>query len=87
MIRFLAIRVRRMADMIQTEISDCGPGIAFPRPHVRAVLHDERARYGHGFAICRSIVESHGGRLWAEKNEPRGAAFIFTLPIEMRSAS
>jgi signal transduction histidine kinase len=37
---------------------------------------------GLGLAICRSIIEAHGGRLWATANKPQGAVFQFTLPSE-----
>jgi PAS domain S-box-containing protein len=37
---------------------------------------------GMGLSICRSIIESHGGRLWASPGHPRGAVFRFTLPVE-----
>jgi signal transduction histidine kinase len=33
-----------------------------------------------GLSICRSIIDAHGGRLWAEANQLRGAVFQFTLP-------
>jgi signal transduction histidine kinase len=33
-----------------------------------------------GLSICRSIIDAHGGKLWAEANEPCGAALRFTLP-------
>ncbi|MBL8886995.1 MAG: sensor histidine kinase KdpD [Phycisphaerales bacterium] len=37
---------------------------------------------GLGLTICEGIVKAHGGRIWAEPNQPRGTAFLFTLPIE-----
>jgi C4-dicarboxylate-specific signal transduction histidine kinase len=37
---------------------------------------------GIGLAICRSIIDAHGGRMWAGANEPRGAVFQFTVPLE-----
>jgi signal transduction histidine kinase len=37
---------------------------------------------GMGLAICRSIIEAHGGRLWATRCEPRGALFQFTIPAD-----
>ncbi|SDP71244.1 PAS domain-containing protein [Phyllobacterium sp. OV277] len=85
--RVLRMRVRYLGDVVRTEISDYGPGIAFPDRIFEPFFTTKGHGMGMGLSICRSIIESHGGRLWAENNEPHGATFIFTLPIEMKAAS
>ena len=77
------------AQYVVVKVQDSGPGIA-PQQQDRlfeAFYSTKPGGLGMGLAICRSIVEAHGGRLWATANEDRGAAFHFTLPIkEERSA-
>ncbi|AZO05159.1 MULTISPECIES: PAS domain-containing protein [unclassified Mesorhizobium] len=85
--RVLALRARRIGDAIQIEISDCGPGIEFPDRIFEPFFTTKEHGMGMGLAICRSIVESHGGRLWVEKNEPHGTTFVFTMPVEMKAAA
>jgi len=81
--RILRIHAYRAGDMVKIEVSDRGRGIQFPDKIFEPFFTTKDQGMGMGLAISRSIVESHGGQLWAEKNEPRGARFIFTLPLEM----
>jgi signal transduction histidine kinase len=63
-------------------VLDSGPGIDPERLDriFTSFYTTKPAGTGMGLSICRSIVDAHGGRLWAEANEPRGAVFQFTLP-------
>jgi PAS domain S-box-containing protein len=85
--KIIGMRVRRTGAVVRTEISDRGQGIHLPEKIFEPFFTTKEHGLGMGLAICRSIVESHGGRLWAEKNEPKGAIFIFTLPVEPETAS
>ncbi|MCW1751106.1 PAS domain-containing protein [Rhizobium acaciae] len=84
--RIIEIRVRQIGNILQTEISDRGQGIDFPEKMFEPFFTTKENGMGMGLAICRSIVELHGGRLWAGKNNPCGATLIFTLPIETKAA-
>ncbi|MER8953538.1 MASE1 domain-containing protein [Mesorhizobium sp. M0833] len=83
----ISIRVRHIGDVVQTEVRDRGRGVEFPDRIFEPFFTTKEQGMGMGLAICRSIIESHSGRLWVEKNEPRGATFIFTLRVEMEAAS
>jgi C4-dicarboxylate-specific signal transduction histidine kinase len=81
--RELSIRTEQsQTNDILVAVRDSGPGI--DRKHFDRVFDPfyttKTSGVGMGLAICRSIIDAHGGRLWAEANEPRGAAFRFTLP-------
>jgi signal transduction histidine kinase len=63
-------------------VRDSGPGID-PEDLERifdSFYTTKPTGMGLGLSICSSIVDAHGGRLWADVNEPRGAVFQFTLP-------
>jgi C4-dicarboxylate-specific signal transduction histidine kinase len=83
--KFLKVHAHRLAHEVQTEVSDRGHGIECPERIFEPFFTTKENGMGMGLAICRSIVEAHGGRLWAENNEPQGARFIFTLPVAMKA--
>jgi signal transduction histidine kinase len=64
-------------------ICDTGPGLDQTNVDrlFKAFYTTKPDGLGMGLAICQSIVEAHGGRLWATRNEPRGAVFQFTLDV------
>ena len=73
---------REASGGVRVTVLDSGPGLD-PQSADRlfeAFYTTKPEGMGMGLAICRSIIEAHGGRLWAEANEPRGAVFQFTLP-------
>ena len=70
----------------EVAVTDTGPGISRDRlPRLfDAFFTTKEYGMGLGLSIARSIIESHGGRIWAEKNTDGGAAFRFTLPNAAR---
>jgi PAS domain S-box-containing protein len=75
--------VRATSDGVLVAIGDSGPGLpqANPERIFNAFFTTKPSGLGMGLSICRSIVEAHGGRLWAAPNQPHGAVFCMTLPI------
>jgi PAS domain S-box-containing protein len=72
------------AGSVLVSVQDSGPGIdAKTAEHLFDAFYSTKPEgLGMGLAISRSLIEAHGGRLWATANGPRGAIFQFTLPID-----
>jgi len=69
-------------------VSDTGVGLPPDANQIFNAFFTTKAHgTGMGLAISRTIIESHGGRLWACANTGRGATFQFTLPIEASPSS
>src|SRR5882672_9175064 len=87
--RELLISSRNEPDGVSVEVRDSGPSFA-PETleHVFEAFYTTKpGGLGMGLSICRSIIEAHGGRLWASANLPRGASFQFALPAIANTAS
>jgi two-component system sensor kinase FixL len=67
--------------MVTVSVADTGPGIApeIAKQLFQPFVTTKREGMGVGLSICRTIVESHGGRIWAEPNPAGGTIFRFTL--------
>jgi PAS domain S-box-containing protein len=86
--RALAIvALRKSETWLQVHVSDRGPGLPEDVESVfRPFFTTKAGGMGMGLAICRSTIETHGGKLSAENRVGGGAAFSFTLPIAERKA-
>jgi signal transduction histidine kinase len=83
--RELVIRTRQEeTQQVLVDVTDCGVGI--PAENADRLFDPffttKSSGMGMGLSICRSIMEAHGGQLWATANRPHGATFHFTLPVK-----
>ena len=86
--RELAIKSQREGnDHIRMSVNDTGVGLPAQQKDqiFNAFFTTKVQGTGMGLSISRTIVESHGGRLWAAHNSPRGASFYLSLPIKVEA--
>ena len=85
-----ALEIRSCRDgmhSIRVEVCDTGTGFSDAERALEPFFTTKQTGMGMGLAICRSIVQSHGGRLWAVNNSPHGATVAFTLPLAANKPS
>ena len=85
----LTVKSELQDGQLQFSVSDTGVGLPMEKMDeiFSAFFTTKPQGSGMGLAISRSIVESHGGRLWAAANDGRGAIFYFTLPTQATESS
>jgi C4-dicarboxylate-specific signal transduction histidine kinase len=81
--RQLVVSTEVESNFVLVTVRDSGPGFGPGGPdEAFAPFYTTKSTgLGMGLSICRSIIEAHGGRLWASANVPRGAVFEFTVPV------
>jgi signal transduction histidine kinase len=83
----LTIRSQSTEDgLLLMSVTDTGVGLPSEKPDriFNAFYTTKPQGTGMGLAISRSIIEAHGGRLWATPNAKHGATFHFTLPAKVQ---
>ncbi|ABS47281.1 MULTISPECIES: two-component system sensor histidine kinase KdpD [Yersinia pseudotuberculosis complex] len=84
----LGIRAEVKGEWLNVDVWDNGPGVTIGQENL---IFDKFSRgnkesaipgVGLGLAICRAIIDVHGGRIWVEKRQEGGASFRFVLPLE-----
>lgn len=81
------VELENTADALEGAVRDLGPGVPIGErsqifdKYVRRARHEARTSRGLGLVFCRLAAEAHGGSIWVEDNEPRGACFRFRLPV------
>jgi len=84
----LTVQSELQDDYLEFSVSDTGLGLPAETDQIFSAFFTTKPQgSGMGLAISRSIVESHGGRLWASTNGERGATFHFTLPTQVPHSS
>jgi len=85
----VAVAVRPANGQVEVRVTDTGPGI--PPEHQERIFDrwtrvpgfkGRRRGLGLGLALCRSVIEAHGGRIWVESEVGQGSTFAFTIPVE-----
>ncbi len=86
--RLVVATSRAGPNTVRVEVRDSGPGVDPSQADrlFEAFYTTKPDGIGMGLSISRAIIEAHDGRLWVGPNEPRGAAFCFSLPIEAAGA-
>jgi signal transduction histidine kinase len=84
----MTIRTQLDGSNVLVSISDTGVGLfGHNLDKIFESFFTTKSRgTGMGLSISRSIIEAHGGQLWATNNDARGAIFYFTLPTEERNS-
>ena len=77
----LLLSSRRQGEELLIQVRDRGVGIKDPTLVFEPFFTTKKSGMGMGLAICRSIVEAHGGRIWATANDDAGMTFSLTLPV------